>query len=138
MGLKVGFDATLTINGSKIVTIGDINYESSRTEIEVKNRASEFVRYQAGMRSDSITLTVQAGTDPDDPQSVDGYDLLKNAYESKSTIQVVYTSPGGFSITRNQIVTAFNPSDPVDDLSTASVTLRNSASDLSSSSSGSV
>ena len=138
MGLKVGFNAALTIDGKAIKTIGDLTYNSSRTDIEVKNRASEDVRHLSGMRSDSITLVVQAGTDPEDPQSIDGYDLLKGVYENKMTVPVTYTSAGGFSRTKNQIVTEFSPSDPVDDLATANVTLQVSAEDVSSSSSGSI
>lgn len=138
MGLKVGFKAALTIDSKAIKTIGDLTYNSSRTDIEVKNRASEDVRHLSGMRSDSITLVVQAGTDPEDPQSIDGYDLLKSVYENKMTVPVTYTSAGGFSRTKNQIVTEFSPSDPIDDLATANVTLQVSAEDVSSSSSGSI
>ena len=76
MGLKRGFDATVQIKDGNsyktLLTHGDVTYESSNTEIEIKNAAADEVRYLAGMAATNFQMTVQAGTDPEDEGSFDG------------------------------------------------------------------
>lgn len=135
--LKRGFDAVMTVKGSgagatakKVVTRGDITISSSHTEIEVKNAASNEVRYIPGMESTEFSVTVQAGVDPEDAAGYDAYDELKGFYEAGEIFEVTFTSPGGFTRTKNMIVTTWKDSDPVDDVNTAEVTLRVAAGDL--------
>ena len=138
MGLKRGFDATVAIkvgNAYKtLLTHGDVTIETSKSEIEVKNAAADEVRYLAGMASTNFQLTVQAGTDPEDEDSFDGYSALYGHYEAGTTFTVKFTSPGGFTAEKNFIITNWSENDPVDGLNEATVTLRVSAADLSSSS----
>lgn len=134
MGLKRGFDAVVSIgsgaSAKTLLTRGDVTYEESRTEIEVKNAASDKVRYIAGMRATTFNLNVQAGTDEEDTASYDAYAALRGYYEAGTTFPVTFTSPGGLSATENMIVTSWNDQDPVDGLNEAAVTLRISADAL--------
>lgn len=124
VGMKCGFDATVSISGSTIKTIGDITYDESKTEIEIKNRASKDIRYIQGMTATNFSMQVQAGIDPEDSSSCDGYSLILNHYNAGTAFSVEFTSPGGFSRTKDMICTAFKPTEPVDGLSVADVTLR--------------
>ena len=77
MGLKRGFDATVTVGtGSDAKTVktrGDITYTESYTEIEVKNAASNAVRYIPGMRTAEFSMTIQVViTNWTDNDPVDG------------------------------------------------------------------
>ena len=135
MALKRGFSATVTIgsgSGAKtLLTRGDVTYEESRTEIEVKNAASDEIRYIPGMQATVFDVNVQAGTDPEDTASYDAYADLRNKYETGATFPVTFTSPGGFATTKNMIVTKWVDNDPVDGLNDATVTLKVSAGDAS-------
>lgn len=128
MGLKRGFDATFSVGSGQnlkvIKTRGDITYQESYTEIEVKNAASNDVRYIPGMKAVEFTLTVQGGTDPEDADSVDAYETLLAYYTAGTTFPGTFTSPGGFSRTKNFVITRWQDNDPVDGLNEASVTLR--------------
>ena len=135
MSLKRGFDATVTIgsgSGAKtLVTRGDVAYDESRTEIEVKNAAADEVRYVPGMQSTTFQITVQAGTDPEDTAGYDAYTELRGYYETGTTFPVTFTSPVGMSVSKNMIVTHWVDNDPVDGLNDATVDLRVSAGDAS-------
>ena len=131
MSLKRGFEATVSIDDKTIKTIGDVTYEESDAEIETKNRASQDIRYVPGMTATAFNLQVQGGTDPDDEDSVDGYAILSEMKEKHLTKPVTFTSPSGFTRTKNMICTAFKPSEPVDGLSVADATLKVSALDPS-------
>lgn len=128
MGLKRGFDATFSVGSGQdlkvIKTRGDVTYQESYTEIEVKNAASNDVRYIPGMKAVEFTLTVQGGTDPEDADSVDAYETLLAYYTAGTTFPGTFTSPGGFSRTKNFVITRWQDNDPVDGLNEASVTLR--------------
>lgn len=132
MGLDKGYDDTIICPEGTIKTVGDITYGSSRTEIEVKTRASEEVRYLGGMKSTPISLTVISGTDPEDPNGVNGYDYFKTMFENQNTAEL---SIG--DISEKFICTKFETTAPVDGLKTANVDLRISADDEGSSSSSS-
>lgn len=133
MSLCTGFNCTVSIGGKTIKTIGDVTFSQSRTEIEVKNRASDEVRYLAGLKSTSFELTVQAGTDPEDEGSVDGYSLLLDMFENQKVCSVTFADEdSGISKTANMICTKFDASEPLDDLASASVTLKITAQGLTS------
>ena len=135
MALKRGFSATVTIgsgSGAKtLLTRGDVTYEESRTEIEVKNAASDEVRYVPGMKATVFDINVQAGTDPEDTASYDAYADLRDKYETGATFPVTFTSPGGMSVTKDMLVTKWTDNDPVDGLNDATVSLKVSAGDAS-------
>lgn len=135
MALKRGFSATVTIgsgSGAKtLLTRGDVTYEESRTEIEVKNAASDEVRYVPGMKATVFDVNVQAGTDPEDTASYDAYADLRDKYETGATFPVTFTSPGGMSVTKDMLVTKWTDNDPVDGLNDATVSLKVSAGDAS-------
>ncbi len=130
MSLKRGFEASMAIKGSTdstamtVVTRGDVTYSESRTEIEVKNAASDEVRYIPGMKATEYAVQIQAGTDPEDTNGADAYAKLKGFYENGEVFQNTFTSPGGFSRTKDMVVTKWTDQDPVDGLNVADVTLR--------------
>ena len=128
--MHIGFDATVTIGGNELKTIGDIGCDVSNTEIEVSNRASHEKRYLHGMTARTFDLLVQAGTTTDDTGATtwDGYSYLVAAYEGKTTFEVAFTSPGGFTWTKKMICTKVAASEPIDGLSAATFTLKVSAS----------
>lgn len=134
--LKRGFEATWTIKGAgsnetpkTVVTRGDISYTTSKTEIEVKNAASNMVRYIPGMESTTFSVQVQAGTDPEDAAGVDAYSSLKTFFEEGEVFISTFTSPGGFTRETNMVITSWEDSDPVDGLNTANITLRVAAAE---------
>lgn len=133
MSLKRGFEATVTIgsddSAKTLLTRGDVSFEEAYTEIEVKNAASNEVRYIPGMKTTTFQLTVQAGTDPEDSESFDAYTTLRGYYETGETFPVTFTSPGGMTATKSMIVTHWTDSDPVDGLNEATVDLKVSAGD---------
>lgn len=135
MSLKRGFEATVSIgsgsNAKTLLTRGDVSYDEAYSEIEVKNAASNDVRYIPGMKSTTFQITVQAGTDPEDTASYDAYSELRGYYETGATFPVTFTSPGGMSATKNMIATHWVDNDPVDGLNEATVDLRVSAGDAS-------
>lgn len=130
-----GFEATVSINGSTIKTTNsDIKITDSRTSIELRDRASELVRCVPGMRTVEISFTVLAGIDKDDPNSVDGYHILQEAYESGGSVSLTFTSPSGFTLSGDFVVPNFDHTDPIDELSYADVIIKPSGlSDGSSS-----
>lgn len=131
MGLKRGFDDKVQLyTGASqkvtLATVGDITYGSSKTDIPVKTRASNKVRTIPGMESCPITITVLAGTDPADTNSVDGYSLLKNAYERGIPVKMEFGETGD-SLSDTFSILSFERGAPLDDLKTANVTLAPSA-----------
>lgn len=128
MGLKRGFNASVTLgSGAEAKTVktrGDITYQESYTEIEVKNAASNDVRYVPGMRATDYSMNIQAGTDPEDAASYDAYSALYAYYNTGTTFPLTFTSPGGFTRTRNFIITNWQDNDPIDGLNDATLTLR--------------
>lgn len=140
MGLKRGFDATVQIKDGNsyktLLTHGDVTYESSNTEIEIKNAAADEVRYLAGMAATNFQMTVQAGTDPEDEDSFDGYAKLFELYQSKDTFKMKFTSPGGFTAEKGFIITNWSDSNAVDGLNEATVTFRVSAADVATGNNG--
>ncbi len=140
MGLKRGFDATVEIKVGEsyktLLTHGDVTIETSKSEIEIKNAAADEVRYLPGMAATNFQLTVQAGTDPEDDDGFNGYATLYGFYTTGATFPVRFTSPGGFTAEKNFIVTNWSENDPVDGLNEATVTLRVSAADLGTTTTG--
>ena len=135
MGLKRGFDDKVqlyTAANTKVTlaTVGDITYGSSKTDIPVKTRASNKVRTIPGMESCPITITVLAGTDPADPNSVNGYALLQNAYERGIPVKMEFGESGD-SLSDTFSILSFEKGAPLDDLKTANVTLAPSALTIS-------
>ena len=128
MGLKRGFNATVKVgtgaDQKTVKTRGDVTYTESFTEIEVKNAASNDVRYIPGMRSTEFSISIQAGTDPEDSESYDAYQALLGFYNAGTTFPLEFTSPGGFTRTENFIITNWTDNDPVDCLNDATLTLR--------------
>lgn len=128
MSLQTGFNCSVTINGNAVKTIGDITFSQSRSEIEVKNRASDEARYLSGLKSTSFDFEVQAGTDPADEESVDAYRLLLSMFENQTVAAVVFSDEdAGISKAANMICTKFEASEPLDGLATASVSLKPTA-----------
>ena len=134
MGLKRGFEASVQFKDGNtyktILTHGDVTYETSNTEIEIKNAAADEVRYLAGMAATNFQMTVQAGTDPEDSNSVDGYEELLTKYEAGDTFTMKFTSPGGITKEKNFIITNWSDSNAVDGLNEATITFRVSAADV--------
>ena len=128
MGLKRGFNATVKVgtgaDQKTVKTRGDVTYTESFTEIEVKNAASNDVRYIPGMRSTEFSISIQAGTDPEDSESYDAYQALLGFYNAGTTFPLEFTSPGGFTRTENFIITNWTDNDPVEGLNDATLTLR--------------
>lgn len=136
MGLKRAFEASVAIKVSgtykDILTRGDITFEESYTEIEVKNAAADEVRYLRGMAATSFQMTVQAGTDPEDTDSFDAYAALLAHNEAGTTFQLKFTSPGGVTREKSFIITNWSDANPVDGLNEATITFRISADDIAS------
>ena len=134
MGLKRGFEASVQLKDGNtyktILTHGDVTYETSNTEIEIKTAAADEVRYLAGMAATNFQMTVQAGTDPEDANSVDGYEELLTKYEAGATFTMKFTSPGGITKEKNFIITNWSDSNAVDGLNEATITFRVSAADV--------
>ena len=135
MSLKRGFEAVVSIgsgaSAKTLLTRGDVSYEEAYSEIEVKNAASNEVRYIPGMKATTFQINVQAGTDPEDSASYDAYSELRGYYETGTTFPVTFTSPGGMSVTKDMIATHWVDNDPVDGLNDATVDLKVSAGDAS-------
>ena len=134
MSLKRGFNDTVSLytsasNKVTLATIGDITYGSSRTDIAVRTRASNKVRTIPGMESCPITLTVLAGTDPEDTNAVDGYALLKTAYEGGYPVKMEFGETGDL-LTDTFSILNFETGSPLDDLKTANVSLAPSALEI--------
>ena len=133
--LKRGFEAVVSIgsgaDAKTLLTRGDVSYDEAYTEIEVKNAASNEVRYIPGMKATTFQINVQAGTDPEDSASYDAYSALRGYYGSGTTFPVTFTSPGGMSVTKDMIATHWVDNDPVDGLNDATVDLKVSAGDSS-------
>lgn len=107
-----------------VVTRGDVTYTESRTEIEVKNAAADETRYIPGMKSTEFNVQIQAGTDPEDSAGADAYAKMKAFYEAGEVFTTTFTSPGGFSRSKDMVITSWTDNDPVDGLNNADITLR--------------
>lgn len=127
MSLKRAFEASVAVGGKTIKTRGDVTYEETRSEIEVKNAASDETRYLAGMKATNFQMTVQVGTDPEDESSVDGYATLLAHWEAGTPFALTFTSPGGLKRTKDFIITAWSDANPIDGLNEATVTFKRSA-----------
>ena len=134
MSLKRGFAAVFKIGSGSdektVKTRGDITYTENYTEIEVKNAASNDVRYIPGMGAVSFQVTILAGTDPEDSESYDAYQALYGYFNSGTTFLGTFTSPGGFSRSKNFVITQWTDNDAVDGLNEATITLRISGGTL--------
>jgi len=134
MSLKRGFAAVFKIGSGSdektVKTRGDITYTENYTEIEVKNAASNDVRYIPGMGAVSFQVTIQAGTDPEDSESYDAYQALYGYFNAGTTFLGTFTSPGGFSRSKNFVITQWTDNDAVDGLNEATLTLRISGGTL--------
>jgi len=131
MSLKRGFNDKVSLYTSasdkvELATVGDITYGSSRTDIAVRTRASNKVRTIPGMESCPITITVLAGTDPADVNAVDGYELLKAAYEGGYPVKMEFGETGDL-LTDTFSILSFEKGAPLDDLKSANVQLAPSA-----------
>lgn len=140
MALKRGFDAVVKIkdgsNWKTLATIGDVTYGSSRTDIQVKTRASEMVRTIPGMESMPISMTVLDGTDPKDTSKFNGYAKLKNAYDNRTPVELMILPTASSANAAAEVddvfsVLSFEINSPVDDLKSANVTFAPTALDVS-------
>ena len=132
MGLVRGFNDKVELyTGAStkvtLLTIGDITYGSSRTDIAVKTRASNKVRTIPGMESCPISITILDGTDPADANSVNGFTMLKQMYDAGNPVKMSF---GGLVDTFS--ILSFEIGAPVDDLRSANVQLAPSALTISS------
>lgn len=131
MSLKRGFDAVVSLKDGqtykRIRTRGDVEYEESYTEIEVKNAASNDVRYIPGMRATTYQLVVQAGTDPEDPDSIDGHAALYALYQAGTSFVFKFVSPSGFEREALFVITHWTEKDPVDGIAEAAIDFKRSA-----------
>lgn len=132
MAVNSGFSKTISCRLGTILAMGDWSRNSSRTAIAVRTKASENVRYVLGMAESPLSLTVVAGTDPADANAVDAYAFFKTMFDSKA---VETLTIDGANI--DYICDGFEESFPLDDLQTATVSLKLSANAASSSSSSS-
>lgn len=131
--LKRGIDAKFSIKGASdtaalnVVTRTDLTFTTSLTEIEVKNAASNEVRYIPGMETTEFTVQVQAGTDPEDAAGFNAFTKLKGFYDNKEVFTATFTPPEGGSKTKDMIITKWVDQNPIDGLSVADITFRRAA-----------
>lgn len=119
MGYVRGFDATVTVNGTEIVTASDVSFGKSREKIAIETFGADKVRYIKGMETGEYSLTVLAGTDPEG--GADGYSLLSGLYDSGTTFAISF-SGGGATITEDVFIESFKPTAPVKGAMAATVT----------------
>lgn len=132
MAVNSGFAKTISCRLGTILAMGDWSRSSSRTAIAVRTKASENVRYVLGMAEAPLSLTVVAGTDPADTNAVDAYSFFQTMFTNKTVEQLTIDGQQ-----YDYICDGFEESFPLDDLQTATVSLKLSANASSSSSSSS-
>ena len=132
MAVNSGFSKIISCRLGNILAMGDWSRDASRTAIAVRTKASEEVRYILGMVERPLSLTVVAGTDPADSDSVDAYSFFKTMFESKTVESLTIDGTS-----KDYICDGFSETFPLDDLQTATVSLKLSANAASSSSSSS-
>lgn len=118
MGYVKGFTDKVKLGTTELLTVGDITYGKSKTDIQIKTRASNKVRSIPGMMTFAPSFTILAGTDPEDPNHVNGYELLKAAFDAEQTVQMTF---GSESADYFEILN-FETGAPVDDIKSATVT----------------
>lgn len=124
MGLRKGFDATVSSETTVFKTIGDIQFAEDKTKIPVVNRASRKKRTRPGMYGLGFTFKVQGGTDPEDTASVDSYQWFLEKYTTEEVFPITFTDAKGNTRTEENVwCSTFNISEPLDDLETADVTV---------------
>ena len=122
MGYIKGFTDVIKLDTHELLTVGDVTYGKSKTDIQIKTRASKMVRSIPGMVTFAPSFTILAGTDPEDngggSGAFDGYAALKNAFENDLAVKMTFgdESPEWFEIL------SFETSAPVDDVKSATVT----------------
>jgi len=132
MAVNSGFSKKISCRLGNILAMGDWSRGSTRTAIAVRTKASEEVRYILGMVERPLSITVVAGTDPADTAAVDGYAFFKDMFDNKTVETLTIEGES-----KDYICDGFEESFPLDDLQTASVSLKLSANAASSSSSSS-
>ena len=132
MAVNSGFSKIISCRLGNILAMGDFSRGSTRTAIAVRTKASEEVRYVLGMVERPLSITVVAGTDPADTNAVDAYSFFKTMFDSK-TVETLTVDADA----KDYICDGFEESFPLDDLQTATVSLKLSANAASSSSSSS-
>lgn len=132
MAVNSGFSKIISCRLGNILAMGDFSRGSTRTAIAVRTKASEEVRYVLGMVERPLSITVVAGTDPADTNAVDAYSFFKTMFDNK-TVETLTVDGDA----KDYICDGFEESFPLDDLQTATVSLKLSANAASSSSSSS-
>lgn len=132
MAVNSGFSKIISCRLGNILAMGDFSRGSTRTAIAVRTKASEEVRYVLGMVERPLSITVVAGTDPADTNAVDAYSFFKTMFDNK-TVETLTVDGDA----KDYICDGFEESFPLDDLQTATVSLKLSANASSSSSSSS-
>ena len=89
-----------------------------------QNAASPEVRYIAGMTATDFTVTIQAGTDPEDAAGYDAYADLEGYCRRTEIFTCTFTDPGGFSRTKNMVITKWAAQSPIDGINVAEITLK--------------
>ena len=128
MAVNSGFSKIISCRLGNILAMGDFSRNATRTAIAVRTKASENVRYILGMAEHPLELTVVAGTDPADTSSVDAYAFFRQMFDSKSVETLTFDGES-----KDYICDGFNESFPLDDLQTATVSLKLSANAASTS-----
>lgn len=132
MAVNSGFSKIISCRLGNILAMGDWSRNATRTAIAVRTKASEDVRYILGMAEHPMELTVVAGTDPADENAVDAYAFFKNMFLNKAVETLTIDGTA-----KDYICDGFNETFPLDDLQTATVSLKLSANAAGSSSSSS-
>ena len=118
---KVGIKGQISINGHKAKFVRDLTVSVSRTEIQVKNKGSEYVEYLTGLID--VPLDLEGDWEPGDP----AFDALRDAFLSEEPVQVTLSEGGIGGVNRPFIVTKFERTEPLEDVMGVSASLRLSA-----------
>jgi len=116
---RLGFKGKLTVGGTEIKTASDVTISMSRTEVAIKNRESINVRYLPGLIDQSVEFDAHDG-----PATAS----LQAAFLSGTPVEVGFTE-GSATVSGKFVVTKYDINEPVDDVATASVTLRPAVDD---------
>jgi len=119
----VGIEGNLSVGGNLMKSVIDLTVEVSRTEVAIKCKGSDHVRYLGGLKDYPVEIEGYVTND------CEGQKALEAAFHSGEEVEVTFThAPQHVT---NFIVTKFTHNEPVDDAMTFSASLRPSAKELS-------
>jgi len=119
----VGIKGTISVNGHLMKSVSNLTVDVSRTEIAIKCKGSDIVRYLGGLIDTPVDIE---GYVSDDCQ---GQQVLRAAFDSGEDVEVTF-SHAPQKVT-NFIVTKFSHLEPDDDAMTFSAAIRPSANEMS-------